>query len=191
MRAVLRALLLLQALVPVHALAADEKLSIELNSTETAENRCRMNFVVENKSNVALESMKLDMVAFSVDGAILRRLLIEMGPVRATKTLVRTFVFDDECRRSARCWSTMWRPVPPANPAPASTASPCRRASKRFVSTSSSQVHCGHREPTHAFIDSKNSPLFLVLRSLSSRKSMASIVPIGLRMRRRMYIFLS
>ena len=59
MRAVLRTLLLLQALVPVHALAADEKLSIELNSTETAENRCRMNFVVENKSNVTLESMKL------------------------------------------------------------------------------------------------------------------------------------
>src|SRR4029079_18496688 len=41
------------------------------------------------------------------------------------------------------------------------------------------------------FIDSKNSALFLVLRSLSSRKSMASMVPIGLRMRRRTYIFLS
>src|SRR5215213_5592782 len=38
---------------------------------------------------------------------------------------------------------------------------------------------------------SKNSPLVLVLRSLSSRKSIASMVPIGLRMRRRMYIFLS
>ena len=47
MRAVLRTLLLLQALVPVHALAADEKLSIELNSIETADNRCRVNFVVE------------------------------------------------------------------------------------------------------------------------------------------------
>src|SRR5262249_8046534 len=42
-----------------------------------------------------------------------------------------------------------------------------------------------------AFIDSKNSELLLVLRSLSSRKSMASIVPIGFKMRRRMYIFLS
>jgi hypothetical protein len=78
MRAVLRALLLLQALVPAHALAADEKLSIELNSIETADNRCRVNFVVENKSNVALESMKLDLVTFSVDGALLRRLLVEM-----------------------------------------------------------------------------------------------------------------
>jgi hypothetical protein len=43
----------------------------------------------------------------------------------------------------------------------------------------------------YVFIESKNSPLFLVLRSLSSRKSMASIVPIGLRMRRSTYIFLS
>src|ERR1700736_1217320 len=39
------------------------------------------------------------------------------------------------------------------------------------------------------FIDSKNSALFLVLRSLSSRKSMASMVPIGLRIRRSTYIF--
>ena len=41
------------------------------------------------------------------------------------------------------------------------------------------------------FIDSKKSPLLLVLRSLSSRKSIASIVPIGLRMRRSTYIFFS
>ena len=45
--------------------------------------------------------------------------------------------------------------------------------------------------PAYVFIESKNSPLFLVLRSLSSRKSMASMVPIGLRMRRSTYIFLS
>ena len=47
------------------------------------------------------------------------------------------------------------------------------------------------RESAQVFIDSKNSALFLVLRSLSSRKSMASMVPIGLRMRRSTYIFLS
>ena len=38
-------------------------------------------------------------------------------------------------------------------------------------------------------MESKNSELFLVLRSLSSRKSIASIVPIGLRIRRSTYIF--
>src|SRR5262245_40783315 len=41
----------------------------------------------------------------------------------------------------------------------------------------------------HVFMLSKNSELLLVLRSLSSRKSIASIVPIGLRMRRSTYIF--
>src|ERR1700709_2010001 len=42
---------------------------------------------------------------------------------------------------------------------------------------------------TQVFIDSKNSELFLVLRSLSSRKSIASMVPIGFRIRRSTYIF--
>src|SRR5450755_3157907 len=44
-------------------------------------------------------------------------------------------------------------------------------------------------ETAQVFIDSKNSELFLVLRSLSSRKSIASMVPIGLRIRRSTYIF--
>src|ERR1700742_335203 len=49
----------------------------------------------------------------------------------------------------------------------------------------------GLAQPAQVFIDSKNSELLLVLRSLSSRKSIASMVPIGLRMRRRTYIFFS
>ena len=97
MRGVLRALVVLQVLLPICAFATDEKVRIELNSVENADNRCRLNFVIENKSRVAIESMKLDLVAFGGDGAILRRLLTEMGPVRAAKTFVRTFVIDDEC----------------------------------------------------------------------------------------------
>src|SRR5436190_4060588 len=46
---------------------------------------------------------------------------------------------------------------------------------------------CSHQ----VFIDSKNSALLLVLRNLSNRKSIASMVPIGLRMRRKTYIFFS
>src|SRR6201999_3794208 len=46
-------------------------------------------------------------------------------------------------------------------------------------------------EFAQVFIESKNSELFLVLRSLSSRKSIASMVPIGLRIRRSTYIFFS
>jgi hypothetical protein len=99
MRSVLRALVVLQVLLPLCASAADEKVVVQLNSVESADNRCRLNFVIENKSNTAIESLKLDLVAFGTDGGILRRLVTEMGPVRATKTMVRAFAVDGECRQ--------------------------------------------------------------------------------------------
>jgi hypothetical protein len=99
MRGVRRALVVLQMLVPVCAFAAGEKVLVELNSTEAADSHCRLNFVIENKSGVAIESMKLDLVAFGIDGGILRRLLADMGPARAAKTMVRAFVVDVECRQ--------------------------------------------------------------------------------------------
>ena len=71
MRGALRALVVLQVLLPLCAVAADEKVRIELNSIESADNRCRLNFIVEYRSHVAIESMKLDLVTFATDGAIL------------------------------------------------------------------------------------------------------------------------
>ena len=99
MRRVLRAFVVLQVLLPLCAFAADEKVLVELNSIESADNRCRLNFVVQNNSRVAIESMKLDLVGFDTDGGILRRLITEMGPVRAAKTVVRAFVVDIECHQ--------------------------------------------------------------------------------------------
>jgi hypothetical protein len=99
MRCVLRALVVLQVLMPLCASAADEKVAVELNSIESADNRCRLNFVIENKSDVAIESLKLDLVAFGTDGGILRRLVTEMGPVRGAKTMVRAFAIDGDCRQ--------------------------------------------------------------------------------------------
>lgn len=98
MRCVLRALILLQALLPPSALAADEKLTIELNTVEPSDNRCRMNFVVENKGDAGLESLKLDLVIFGTAGGITRRLITEMGPVRPMKTNVRAFLVDTDCK---------------------------------------------------------------------------------------------
>jgi hypothetical protein len=95
----LRALAMLPVLVPLCSFAANDKVLVELNSIEGADNRCRLNFVIENKSQVAIESMKLDLVAFGTDGSILRRLLTEMGPVRSAKTIVRTFAVDADCRQ--------------------------------------------------------------------------------------------
>ena len=78
---------------------AAKNVLIEVNGIETAENRCRVSFLIENKSHISVESMKLDFVAFDADGAILRRFLAEMGPVRASKTILRTFPVDAECQQ--------------------------------------------------------------------------------------------
>jgi hypothetical protein len=92
-------LLALQLLAPLSAAAGEETFRVELNTTEKAENRCRLNFVIENKSAAAVESMKLDLVLFATDGGILRRLLTELGPLRPAKTMVRAFLVDAECRQ--------------------------------------------------------------------------------------------
>ena len=91
MRWMLRALIALQVFLPAGAVAADEKVLVELNSIESADNRCRVNFVVENKSDTAIDSLKLDLVAFGTDGGILRRLIMEtasetegVGPLEET-----------------------------------------------------------------------------------------------------------
>jgi hypothetical protein len=97
MRVVLPALLGVQLLAQHAAVAAEGKFLLELNTIESVENRCRLNFVIENKSDTTVDSMKLDLVVFGSDGGILRRLLTEMGPVRPLKTAVRAFVIDVEC----------------------------------------------------------------------------------------------
>jgi hypothetical protein len=79
--------------------AADKNVLVELNSIEAVDNRCRLNFVIENKSQAGIDSMQLDLVAFGTDGAILRRVLTEMAPLRAAKTMVRAFVIEAECRQ--------------------------------------------------------------------------------------------
>jgi hypothetical protein len=91
------ALAILSVLCPLGAYAANETMRIELNTAEAAEHRCRMTFVVENKADTAIESMKLDFVVFGADGGIMRRLIADMGPVRPIKTVVKAFNVDAEC----------------------------------------------------------------------------------------------
>jgi hypothetical protein len=79
------------------AFGAAEPLRIELNTMAAAQNGCRLSFVIENKSAEPLTSLKLDLVIFSKDGAIDRRLLVEMGPLHAAKTIVKSFDVDSAC----------------------------------------------------------------------------------------------
>jgi hypothetical protein len=70
---------------------------VELNTLETADNRCRMTFVIENKTSHAVDSLKLDLALFNAEGAVYRRMVADMGPVRAAKTVVKTFATDGDC----------------------------------------------------------------------------------------------
>ena len=97
MRTTLGAVLLLASLAP--ALAED--FHVELNAVEDAEKRCRLTFVIENKGKTALESLKLDLALFSTEGAVYRRMLVDMAPLRANKTIVKTFEADGDCARLA------------------------------------------------------------------------------------------
>jgi len=56
-----------------------------------------MTFVIENKTSHAVDSLKLDFALFNAEGAVYRRMVADMGPVRAAKTVVKTFATDGDC----------------------------------------------------------------------------------------------
>lgn len=96
MRGVRFAALLLGVLMPMSA-SAEDMARLELNAAETAENRCRLTFLIENKTSKAIDSLKLDLALFNPEGVIQRRMIAEMGPVRGSRTNVRTFSTDGDC----------------------------------------------------------------------------------------------
>jgi len=70
---------------------------IELNAAESVKDRCRLSFVIENKSETVIESLKLDLAVFGRDGIISRRLIAELGPIRRAKTIVKAFEVEGDC----------------------------------------------------------------------------------------------
>ncbi len=85
-------------LLPLPAYAADHAVRVELNTSESTDSHCRLTFVIENKG-AAFESLKLDLVVFNTESIVYRRMLTEMGPVRAGRTMVRTFAIETKCAR--------------------------------------------------------------------------------------------
>jgi hypothetical protein len=97
LRSAWRSVLLLPFVLPALAFAAEQQIGVELNSAETAQNQCRLTFVVENKSEVPIEVLKLDLVVFNRENRVHRRMVTEMGPVRGAKTIVKTYSVDGAC----------------------------------------------------------------------------------------------
>jgi hypothetical protein len=88
--------LLLGILIPTLA-QAEELSRLELNAAENSNNRCLLTFLIENKTNKAIDSLKLDLALFNAEGIIQRRMITEMGPVRGMRTNVRTFPAEGDC----------------------------------------------------------------------------------------------
>jgi hypothetical protein len=88
----------LGVLISGAAIAAEHNIKVELNTMESASSQCRLTFVIENKS-AALDSFKLDLVVFNTESIVYRRLLTEMGPVRAGRTIVKTFAIETKCEQ--------------------------------------------------------------------------------------------
>ena len=78
---------LIASLTTTSPAAADagDPIRVELNAAEGVQSRCRLSFVIENKSEGPIESLKLDLAVFGRDGVIQRRLVTEIGPMRARK----------------------------------------------------------------------------------------------------------
>jgi hypothetical protein len=92
-----RLFVLLIALAPTLAFAAGDVARVELNAAATENGKCRLTFVIENKTDKAIDSLKLDRVTFNPAGIAYMRLVTEMGPVRPAKTIVRIFLVEGDC----------------------------------------------------------------------------------------------
>ena len=124
MRIAFGAVLLLASLAPALA----EGVRVELNTVENAENRCRMTFVIENKSKAAVDSLKLDLALFNTEGAVYRRMIVDMAPVRAAKTVVKTFATEGDCAQLGSVLVNEVTACTPGEPPRAWISSRCRRA---------------------------------------------------------------
>lgn len=99
MRSTTLAALAFAAFLPSIASAQDAApIRVELNVLEKLEDRCRATFVVENKNgSTAVDSLKLDLALFNPEGIVRHRLIAELGPVRAAKTVVKAFAVESPC----------------------------------------------------------------------------------------------
>jgi len=77
---------------------AAEGIGIELNRLEDQGSSCRAYLVIANPGEVAFSGFKLDLVIFDRSGTIVRRLAVDLAPLRSGKTNVKVFdIVDTGC----------------------------------------------------------------------------------------------
>ena len=88
---------------PPPALAQSSGLSIELNKTEDFDGGCMASFVFQNNLGATLDRFNLDLFLFDPEGVIVRRVTIDMAPLRNGKTKVAQFhLYNGACAELSR-----------------------------------------------------------------------------------------
>lgn len=75
------------------AAAATAPVALELNKLETTDKGCRAVVVVNNQSDTAYQTLKLELVMFE-GGVFTRRIAVDLAPVRPQKRSVKLFELD-------------------------------------------------------------------------------------------------
>jgi hypothetical protein len=91
-----RALLSILFVVAATA-AAPDSVRVELNALEAADTGCRVSFVIENKTPRPLDTLRTELAIFNKAGVLQRRMLVDLGPLRQAKTIVKSFVTEQRC----------------------------------------------------------------------------------------------
>lgn len=88
-----RLFLLLPALLAATSLRAEEapRFSIEINRLDAAGDDCRVTLVEKNATSTAVAALKLDLAVFDKEGIVVKRVGVDAGPLRAGRSLVKTF----------------------------------------------------------------------------------------------------
>ena len=73
---------------------AAASVNIELNKLEAADKGCRAYVVINNTTDTAYQSFKIDLVLFQTDGVIGKRFSIDLAPLRPKKKSVKLFDID-------------------------------------------------------------------------------------------------
>lgn len=93
---------LLMFVIP-SAHASDGEVRVELNKLEPSDAACRAYLVLENGTERAFETLKLDLVMFDAEGVVAKRLAVETAPLPPAKTSLKVFDIDGlPCERVGR-----------------------------------------------------------------------------------------
>jgi hypothetical protein len=71
--------------------AASAPIRLELNRLEPDGDNCRAYLLIDNSSGTAHRSFKVDLFVLDTEGIAAKRVVLELGPVAAKKTLIRLF----------------------------------------------------------------------------------------------------